>query len=101
LGQLQAVLTGYMGGPQQARLLATWIERVLKARPALKVFIDPVLGDHDTGQYVSPDMGEAYLRHLLPLADGLTPNGFELQQLTGIVASDIDSVVTAARRLLT
>jgi len=63
--------------------------------------IDPVLGDHDTGQYVSPDMADAYLSHLLPLADGLTPNGFELQQLTGVAGSDIDSVVTAARRLLT
>lgn len=101
LGQLRAILTGYMGGPQQARLLAEWIVRVLKVRPALQVVIDPVLGDHDTGQYVSPDMADAYLSHLLPLADGLTPNGFELQQLTGVAGSDIDSVVTAARRLLT
>jgi len=101
LGQVRAVLTGYMGGPQQAELLAAWIARLLKARPALQVVIDPVLGDHDTGQYVSPDMADAYPRHLLPLADGLTPNGFELQQLTGSTASDIDSVVAAARRLLT
>lgn len=101
LTQVRAVLTGYMGGPQQAQLLAAWIARLLKARPDLQVVIDPVLGDHDTGQYVSPDMADAYPRHLLPLADGLTPNGFELQQLTGSTASDIDGVVAAARRLLT
>lgn len=101
LTQVRAVLTGYMSSPQQAQLLATWIERLLKVRPALQVVIDPVLGDHDTGQYVSPDMADAYPRHLLPLADGLTPNGFELQQLTGSTVSDIDGVVAAARRLLT
>ena len=100
LGGLRAVLTGYMGGPEQARLLADWLVQVIASRPALQVVMDPVLGDHDTGQYVSPDMAQAYQHHLLPLADGLTPNGFELQQLTGVTATDIDSVVSAARSLL-
>ncbi|PJX28295.1 bifunctional pyridoxal kinase/hydroxymethylpyrimidine kinase [Advenella sp. S44] len=100
LSALQAVITGYMGDPQQIRLLADWIVKVIALRPTLQVVMDPVLGDHDTGQYVSPDMAQAYQRYLLPLANGLTPNGFELQQLTGLSATDIDSVVSAARHLL-
>lgn len=101
LGGLQAVLAGYMGGPEQVHMLGDWVSRMLETRPALKLIVDPVLGDHDTGEYVSPGMAEAYRRHLLPLADGLTPNSFELQQLTGLPGPDIESVVTAARTLLT
>src|SRR5690606_22358548 len=91
---------GYMGGPEQVHILGDWVSRMLETRPALKLIVDPVLGDHDTGEYVSPGMAEAYRRHLLPLANGLTPNSFELQQLTGLPGPDIESVVTAARTLL-
>jgi pyridoxine kinase len=38
---------------------------------------------------------------LLPLAHGLTPNGFELAHLTGRSVNDLESVVSAAQTLLT
>lgn len=63
--------------------------------------IDPVIGDHDHGVYVDPGLVDAYRRDLLPLADGLTPNGFELAHLTGLAVNDVESVVAAARTLLT
>ena len=67
----------------------------------LRVVIDPVMGDHDHGIYVDTDMAEAYRQLLLPLAHGLTPNGFELAHLTGRPVDDTESVVAAARTLLT
>ncbi|MNQ66477.1 Pyridoxine kinase [compost metagenome] len=60
-----------------------------------------MIGDHDHGVYVESGMVEAYRRHLLPLANGLTPNGFELERLTGQPVTTIESVIIAARMLLT
>lgn len=100
LAQLRAVLCGYLGGPDQARQLAHWIDRLLTAQPDVRVHIDPVIGDHDHGVYVDPGMIEAYRRHLLPLAHGLMPNGFELRQLTGLPVANREEVIAAARSLI-
>ena len=101
LPRLRAILTGYLGGPEQAQALGSWIGQAMEVQPALRVVVDPVLGDHDHGEYVSPGMADAYRRHLLSLADGLTPNGFELAHLTGMAVNRVESVVAAARTLLT
>jgi pyridoxine kinase len=101
LHALRAVLVGYLGNPQQADALARWMQALLKRRTDLRIVIDPVLGDHDHGLYVDPRLVDTYRRNLLPLADGLTPNSFELAHLTGLVVSDVESVITAARTLLT
>ncbi len=97
----KAILVGYMGGPSQAKILAEWLARLIAARPDIQVIIDPVIGDYDTGIYVNPLMTEAYLDALLPLAQGMTPNCFELELLTGHPITDINSVIAAARTLLT
>ncbi len=98
--RLRAVLVGYLGGPAQAEILADWIRARLRERPGIRVLVDPVIGDEDVGVYVDPGMVEAYQRHLLPLADGLVPNAFELGLLGGRPVADIDQVVEAARALL-
>lgn len=98
---LRVLLVGYFGDPVQADALARWIGQLLKEDTHLRIVIDPVLGDHDHGIYVDARLVDAYRRSLLPLADGLTPNGFELAQLTGLAVNDTESVVAAARTLLT
>lgn len=100
LRKLRAVVVGYLGGPAQAGILARWLEALLRERPGIRVLIDPVIGDEDVGVYVDPGMVEAYRSHLLPLADGLVPNAFELGKLTGRPVGDFDEVVEAARALL-
>ena len=101
MAEARAILAGYLGSPEQAHVLGSWIGQALEMHPALRIVVDPVLGDHDHGEYVSPGMAEAYRRYLLPLADGLTPNGFELARLTGMPVNTVEGVVTAARSLLT
>ena len=100
LRRLRAVVVGYLGGPAQAEILARWLRERLDERPGIKVLIDPVIGDEDVGVYVDPGMVEAYRRHLLPLADGLVPNAFEIGQLTGLPVDDLGQVATAARALM-
>ncbi|MEO7938070.1 MAG: pyridoxine/pyridoxal/pyridoxamine kinase [Burkholderiaceae bacterium] len=100
LHQLKAVLVGYLGSPAQAAALARWVQQLLAQYPKLRVVIDPVMGDHDSGIYVDPRMAQAYRQRLMPLAQVLTPNGFELAHLTGQPVDDVDSVIAAARSLL-
>lgn len=101
LQDLKAVLAGYLGNPNQATVLARWVTQQLAQHPGLRVVIDPVMGDDDHGIYVDPKMAGAYRERLMPLAHGLTPNGFELAHLTGLPVHDVAHVVAAARSLLT
>lgn len=101
LHALRAILVGYLGTPGQAEVLARWTQTLQAERVDLRVVIDPVMGDHDHGIYAGAGRAEAYRQLLLPLAHGLTPNGFELGQLTGLPVDDIEGVIAAARTLLT
>ena len=101
LQSLKAILVGFLGNPAQAVVLANWAERLLAEHADLRMVIDPVMGDHDHGIYVDAGMADAYRQHLLPLAHGLAPNGFELAHLTGRSVNDLESVVAAAQALLT
>ena len=100
LTNLRAVQCGYLGNVQQARALADWIRLRRVELPKLRVVIDPVIGDHDKGVYVDPALVDVYREHLLPLADVITPNDFELSCLIERQNGSIESTVAAARRLL-
>jgi hypothetical protein len=57
------------------------------------------MGDRDGGLYVSPEIPEAMRGRLLPRADVLTPNHFELEQLAGGPARTLSQVLDAAAAL--
>lgn len=101
LGQLRAIQVGYLGSAEQAEILARWIVARLIEQPGVRVHIDPVIGDHDHGIYIDPAIVSVYRKSLLPLANGLFPNGFELGHLTGRAVRTLDEVIAAARTLLT
>lgn len=96
----RAVVCGYLGQPGQADLLARWLPTLRAARPDVRVHIDPVMGDRNDGLYVDAGLVAQYRALLVPLADGMTPNHFELEQLVGRSLSTMDDVVAAARELI-
>lgn len=96
----RAVVCGYLGQPGQADLLARWLPTLRAARPDVRVHIDPVMGDRNDGLYVDAGLVAQYRALLVPLADGMTPNHFELEQLVGRPLSTMDDVVAAARELI-
>ncbi len=100
LAQARAVMVGYLGSPEQAAVIIRWLDQTLAAYPALRVQVDPVIGDFDHGIYVDPRMPQAW-RQLLPCAHGLTPNHFELEQLSGGTLSTAEECISAGRSLLT
>jgi pyridoxine kinase len=80
LAGCDGLLSGYLGDESigAAVLKATGV----KAHGALYC-CDPVIGDNGR-EYVQPDAAGWIGARLLPRADLLTPNGFELERLTGV-----------------
>ncbi len=98
LALADVILTGYFASPEQVWTASETIAlaRATAKRPP-RVIVDPVMGDTDTGLYVKPEVADALIHTLVPDADILTPNLWELARLTGRDVHDAKSAVAAAR----
>jgi pyridoxine kinase len=95
LGEVGAVLSGYLGDPEQARAVASLVGAVKARNPRALYLCDPVMGDKG-GLYV-PEATAAAMRDLLmPIADIATPNRYELAWMAGAPLDDIRAVTQAA-----
>lgn len=95
LGEVRAVLTGYLGHPDQAEAIAGLVQKVKALNPDATYLCDPVIGD-EKGLYVPEATAVAIRDRLLPLADMATPNRFELSWLTGVPLEDNKALMEAA-----
>lgn len=101
LAALRAVVCGYLGSAEQAAALSRWLAALRADQPDLQIVIDPVIGDHDQGIYVAPELVQAHKTQLMTQATGLTPNSFELSALAGTAPkADLQETIAAARSLL-
>lgn len=95
LGEVAAVLSGYLGEPGQVEAVASLV-RAVKARNAQALYVcDPVIGDSG-GLYVAEALAAGIRDTLLPLADIATPNRYELEWLTGTSLEDMRATMSAA-----
>ena len=100
LGRCAAVLSGYLGDPATAAVVADAVARVRSANPDALYCCDPVIGEVGRGVYVRAAIPEAIRDRLVPLADIATPNPFELELLTGASATTLEAAQAAARDLV-
>jgi pyridoxine kinase len=96
LGEVGAVLSGYLGDAAQAGAIASLVGTVKAANPDALYVCDPVMGDKG-GLYVPEATAAAIRDRLMPLADIATPNRYELEWMTGTDQPDLRSTVAAAR----
>jgi pyridoxine kinase len=94
------ILSGYLGSPDIAAVVADFVERAKASHPTLAYCCDPVLGDRDRGLFVQADIPPLVRDRLCRLADIITPNHFEFEWLCGAKATTTDQVIAQAQALL-
>ncbi|WP_199200513.1 PfkB family carbohydrate kinase [Alkalicaulis satelles] len=100
----RAILTGYIASPGQARAAADFIRAARAVNPGVLVMADPILGDgapdgRDAGLYLRRDAARALAEEIVPLADIITPNLYELSWLAGRAITSREGAEAAARAL--
>jgi pyridoxine kinase len=94
LGRCSAIISGYLGDAAVGPIVLDAVAALRAARPSALYLCDPVIGDDGPGVFVSPGIPELIRDALVPAADIVTPNRFELEFL----ASQPVSTLTEARR---
>jgi len=95
LAGVDAVLSGYQGDPAMGAVVLEAVARVKELNPDAVYCCDPVMGDVGRGMFVRPGIPEFMRDTVVPAADILTPNHFELDFLAGTTTRSMDEVLAA------
>ena len=95
LGEADAVLSGYQGDPAVGAVILDAVARVKELNPAAVYCCDPVMGDVGRGMFVRPGIPEFMRDTVVPQADILTPNHFELDFLAGRTTTTLAEILDA------
>jgi pyridoxine kinase len=96
LERVDAVLSGYQGGEDVGAVILDAAALVKSRNPAAVYCCDPVMGDVGRGFFVRPGIPELMRDTVVPAAQIITPNQFELEYLTGRTTGTIAEVLDAA-----
>jgi pyridoxine kinase len=99
LNRCEAVLSGYLGDADVAMTIVDAVKKVRSKSPNAIYACDPVMGDVGRGFYVKPDIPDIFKKELIPLADIITPNQFELDAITGITTKNTADTLKAVKTL--
>jgi pyridoxine kinase len=91
-----AVLSGYLGGPGICEVVVDAVAQVKTANPRATYTCDPVMGNATSGCFVDPAIPPIIREQVVPVADLITPNQFELGFLTGTTPDTLESTLDAA-----
>jgi pyridoxine kinase len=78
-----AVICGYFASPGQVAAAARTVDAVRAASPKALIVVDPIMGDEPKGLYVGEAVADEIAATLVPRADLITPNAWELERLAG------------------
>jgi pyridoxine kinase len=98
VAQAKVLLIGYLGSEANAAVIADFVTRARRQNPDMIYLCDPVMGD-DGKLYVAEGIVRAMRDLLVPAANVVTPNQFELEALTGISTKDAAGVRAASAAL--
>ncbi len=92
---IDAVLSGYQGGNDIADVILDAVARVKQAHPQAIYACDPVMGNAASGCFVHPDIPVLLKEKVVPAADVITPNQFELGYLTDTSPQTLEDTLTS------
>jgi pyridoxine kinase len=95
LGECDGVISGYLGSSDTGQAVVESVGRVKGANPAARYCCDPVIGDVAQGVFVRRGIPEFIKESMLPIADVVTPNQFELDHLVGRPSATMADLVAA------
>lgn len=98
-GEVDVVLSGYQGGPEIAQVITDAVARIRAANPEVVYSCDPVMGNAVFGRFVDEAIPPLMSSLVVPAADILTPNQWELGVLSGVEGTDLDSTREAVERV--
>lgn len=99
---IDVILSGYQGGEGIGEVILDAVARVKAANPSAVYACDPVMGNAKSGCFVAPAIPVLLRERVVPAADVITPNQFELGFLTETEPTDLESTlasVDAARAM--
>lgn len=94
-GQIDAVLSGYQGGEGIGDVIIDAVARVKAANPDAVYACDPVMGNAKSGCFVAPAIPILLRERVVPVADIITPNQFELGFLTETEPDTLESTLAS------
>jgi pyridoxine kinase len=95
LERCDAVLSGYQGAEDVGAVILDAVATVKAASPGAIYCCDPVMGDVGRGMFVRPGIPEFMRDRVVPAADVITPNHFELDFLAGTSTTTYDELLAA------
>jgi pyridoxine kinase len=99
LDECHAVLSGYQGAEDVGGVILDAVATVKERNSGAIYFCDPVMGDVGRGFFVRPGIPEFMRDRVVPAADVVTPNQFELGFLADSEITTRQDVLTAADRV--
>lgn len=99
LYRFDAVLSGYLGDAALGEVMLETVADIRARNPACIYCCDPVMGDVGRGLFVRPNIPALFRDRIAPAASILTPNLFELEQLTGITVQNLEEARAACKAL--
>ncbi len=99
LAHTDAILSGYLGSTEAGRVVLDAAALTKRRNPEAVLLADPVMGDVDTGLFCQEGIPEYFRHEVVPHADIMTPNLFELNLLLESESNTLREIVAAAREL--
>ncbi|ROR96870.1 pyridoxal kinase [Salana multivorans] len=96
LGEIDAVLSGYQGGEGIGDVILDAVARVKAANPEAVYSCDPVMGNAKSGCFVAPAIPVLLRDRVVPAANIIAPNQFELGFLTRTEPRTLEETLASA-----
>lgn len=96
--RIDAILSGYQGGPDIAGAIVDAVNRIKAVNPKALYACDPVMGNAKSGCFVSDEIPPLLRDKVVPVADIITPNQFELGYLTDSSVNTLEETLAAVKK---